>query len=148
MIWGRKCLHLKSSNHLACHKENWELLWPWHIRILSRGIKSFKGFFYPVKEAELDMRAGSWRQTWIRKKNQIFTLWFHYPSEMADLHVLMPSRMTALLDKHNLVVRLMPCDVQDRTVLCCCSSCPMLMSGSQALLIYRGTACLFCVPVL
>lgn len=104
MTWGIKCLPasvLKSSIHLAYHKENWEMPWPWHIKIPSWGKKSCKELFYPVKKAKPDT---SWRQIQIRKQKQIFTPRFHYPSEMADLHNLMSSKMMAFLDKRNLVV--------------------------------------------
>lgn len=104
MIWGRKCLPasvLKSSIHLAYHKENWEMPWPWHIKIPSWGKKSCKELFYPVKKAKPDT---SWRQIQNRKQKHIFTPRFHYPSEMADLHNLMSSKMMAFLDKRNLVV--------------------------------------------
>lgn len=103
-ICGRKCLpasDLKSSIHLAYHKKNGEMLWPWWIKIPSWGKRFLKELFYPARKAKPDTRTGSWRQIQIRKKNHIFTPWFHYPSEMADLHSLMPSRMDAFLDKHS-----------------------------------------------
>lgn len=168
IIWGRKCLpvsDLKSSIHLAYHKENREMLWPWHIKIPSRGKKSFKEFFYPVKKAKPDTRAGSWRQIQIRKKNHIFTLWFHYPSEMADLHVLMPSRMTDFLDKHNSTIewpamhetqqQCLPSPLHGSELLLLPGtrrgswpSCTMLLLlGWQALLLYPG-ALTYCVRAL
>ena len=107
MIWGRTCLPVRDfkSSIIQLTTKKTEMLWPRRIKIPSRGNESFKEPFHPAKKAKPDTRAGSQRRIQIRKKNQIFRPWFHYPPETAALCCLMPPMTKALLGKHISVVQ-------------------------------------------